>query len=192
MNSLKIIDLLEQAIVEVKKSESNPVPIPIPPIPIITPPPPIGPKKHTVWVDKFSGGEKTTRFSASGDNPQFQRFGAVVFGYWAGRSDAYVYNTKYHDGGRGHVEYHPGLSGRYIATWYFRATRNRSKRQPDVRHIRNGVRIAEYLAPAQHSENSGYRSTKFTFNLQSNDFIQIMPADPGSVSFGRMEFRRID
>ncbi len=177
------IELLERAILLLRE----PVPLPPP-----DPPPVIGPKRHTVWVDKFSGKEKTTRFKSDGDNPQFERFGAVVFGYWAGRRDAYVYNTKYHNQGRGHVEYHPGIAGRYEATWYYRMTGNRSKKPPDVRHIRNGVRIAEFLAPAQYSESSAYRSTKFTFDLQAGDYIEIMPADHKSIAFGRMEFKRMD
>lgn len=178
----KAIWLLEQAILLLRE--------PAPPTPLPPDPPPIvGPKRHTIMPPDFTGKEKTTRITKH--NPQFKIIGDL-FGYYPGSSKRYVYNTKYRNSGRGHVEYHPGLTGRYEAKFFYRATRNRSKRPPDVRHMRNGKIIAAFLAPVQYSEKSGHRSATFVFNLQSGDYIAIVPADPKSIAFGRMEFRRID
>jgi len=148
--------------------------------------------KHRIWVDGFTGDEKTTEFIESKDNPQFKRFGAVAFGYLPGSSKRYVYNTKYIDHGRGHVEYHPGLTGKYSIRWYYRATGNRSLRPPDIRLIDwNGGVVEEIKGPVQYSESSAHRSFTFSFELSKDRYIAIIPGDPKSISFGRMEFERM-
>lgn len=183
------IGLLEQAILLLRE------PVPLPP----PDPPPVGPKRHTIMPPEFTGNEKDTRITKH--NPQFKIIGDF-FGYYPGSSKRYVYNTKYRNSGRGHVEYHPGLTGRYEAKFFYRATRNRSKRPPDVRHMRDGRDadtnfvfkkiVAEFRGPVQYSEKSGHRSAKFVFDLQAGDYIAIVPADPKSIAFGRMEFTRME
>ena len=148
------------------------------------------PEKHTVWVDKFSGKETTTKFSSSGDNPQFKRFGAVAYGYWPGSPDRYVYNTKYVDGGVGHVEYHPELTGRYEIRWYYRKTENRSKKACDVRLVTTEY-TKDLKAVSQHAAESDYTSTIIgAVDLTESDYILIMPGDRKSISFGKMVFTR--
>ncbi len=155
-------------------------------------PVPIGPKEHVVWVDKFTGKEKTTKFSGSGDNPQFKRFGAVAFGYWPGSDRAYVYNTKYVNSGEGHVEYHPELNGQYEITWYYRETRNRSKKPCDVRLVTpDSTKLLK--AVYQYSEESDYKSIRIgTVDLTKSDYINVVPGDRKSMSFGKMKFTRVD
>jgi len=151
------------------------------------------PASHTVWVDKFSGKEKTTKFSSSGDNPQFKRFGAVAFGYWPGSDRRYVYNTKYVADGVGHVEYHPELTGRYEVRWYFRKTENRSKVSCDVRLMKNPLwTIDEELqAVSQYAAESDYTSVIIgTVDMTESDYIVAMPGDRKSISFGKMVFTR--
>lgn len=181
-----VIELLEQAIKLLEAPEPLP---PGDPPPDSHPPSGPGPDKLTIWPPEFSGDEKTTRITRH--NPKFKIIGDF-FGYYPGSSKRYVYNTKYRNQGRGHVEYHPGITGRYEATWHYRATRNRSKRPPDVRHMRAGKIVAELRGPVQYSVKSGHRSTKFIFNLRVGDYIAIVPADPKSVAFGRMEFNRME
>ena len=148
------------------------------------------PASHTVWVDKFSGKEKTTKFSSSGDNPQFKRFGAVAFGYWPGSDRAYVYNTKYVDSGVGHVEYHPELNGFYDVKWYFRKTENRSKKACDVRLMNSGG-TSDLISVSQYAAASGYTSVEIgTVLLTATDYILVMPGDRKSISFGKMVFTR--
>ncbi|HEA68481.1 hypothetical protein LCGC14_1265430 [marine sediment metagenome] len=148
------------------------------------------PETHTVWVDKFSGYEHSTQFSTSGDNPQFQRFGAVEYGYWPGSDRRYVYNTRHIDSGVGHVEYHPELTGRYEIRWYFRKTENRAKTAADVRLVTAGG-TQDLKAVSQYSAESDYTSVIIgTVDLTESDYIQVMPGDRRSISFGKMVFTR--
>ncbi len=157
------------------------------------------PETHTVWVDKFTGHEKTTKFSSSGDNPQFKRFGAVAFGYWPGSDRRYVYNTSYVDSGVGHVEYHPELTGRYEIKWYFRKTENRSKVPCDVRRVQALQGWDEWQSGgetdlkkvSQYSAESDYTSVVIgTVDLTALDYISVVPGDRKSISFGKMVFTR--
>ncbi|KKM71170.1 hypothetical protein LCGC14_1433330 [marine sediment metagenome] len=146
------------------------------------------PASHTVWVDKFSGKEKTTKFSSSGDNPQFKRFGAVAFGYWPGSDRRYVYNTKYVDSGAGHVEYHPELNGFYDVRWYFRKTENRSRTPCDVRLMNSGG-TSDLISVSQYAAASDYTSVDIGMVLlTATDYILVMPGDRKSISFGKMVF----
>ena len=154
------------------------------------PPKPIGPKTHTVWVDKFTGKEKSTKFSSSGDNPEFRRFGAVAFGYWPGSDKRYVYNTKYVNGGRGRVEYHPELTGIYEIKWYFRKTKNRAKKACDVRQVSHTVTNLKKVS--QYAGKSSYTSTIVgTVDLTAGDYIICIPGNTKSISFGKMIFTRV-
>ncbi len=164
---------------------------PIEPKPPVTEPGTNSPKTHTVWVDKFSGKEKTTKFSSSGDNPQFVRVGAVAYGYWPGRSDRYVYNTRHVDNGVGYVEYHPELTGRYEIKWYFRKTENRSKTPCDVMlSAGEGVDV-DLKEVSQYAAESDYTSIIIgTVDLTESDYIVAMPGDRKSISFGKMVFTR--
>ena len=165
-------------------------PKPDPPKPDPPKPGPIGPKTHTVWVDKFSGYEKTTKFSSSGDNPEFKRFGAVAFGYWPGSDKRYVYNTKYVNAGKGHVEYHPGLTGRYQIKWYFRKTKNRAKKACNVRLV-TSKSTRNLKAVSQYAAKSNYASVIIaTVNLAAGDYIVCVPGNTKSISFGKMVFTR--
>ncbi len=155
-----------------------------------TPPGP-GPDKLTIWPAEFTGNEKDTKVTKDFDN--YKRFGAVAFGYYPGSSRRYMYNTKYVDGGRGHVWYIPGITGSYRIEWFFRKTGNRSRKRPDIRHIRNGYMIDGLFGPVQYREDgSSHDSFVFFFDLQAGDHIEIMPADPKSIAFGRMEFTRME
>jgi len=148
------------------------------------------PKTYTVWVDKFSGREGTTSFSSSGDNPQFQRYGAVVRGDRGGTADRYVYTTRHHKDGVGHVEYHPELTGRYKIRWYYRKTENRSKTPADVRLITADGQT-DLKTVSQHSSSSDFTSTIIgTVDLAAGDYISVVPGDRKSISFGRMVFTR--
>lgn len=155
------------------------------------PDPPISPKTHTVWVDKFTGKEKTTKFRSSGDNPQFRRKGAVAFGYWPGRSDRYVYNTKYVDGGKGHVEYHPELTGKYEIKWYYRKTRNRSETPCDVRLLSGGDVMSLKSVPQYASKSNCISIVIGTVDLTASDYISCVPRDRKSISFGKMVFTKV-
>ena len=164
-------------------------------VPGVTPEPPkpgpIGPKTHTIWVDKFTGKEKSTKFSPSGDNPQFRRFGAVAFGYWPGSDKRYVYNTKYVNGGRGHVWYLPKLTGKYKIRWYFRKTKNRAKKACDVRLV-SGALTVDLKAVSQYAAKSNYTSVIIaTVNLVAGDYIVCVPGNTKSISFGKMVFKRV-
>ncbi len=160
------------------------------PGPILPPSPPsvVGPKSYSIMPPEFSGNEKETRITKH--NPQFKIIGDF-FGYYPGSSKRYVYNTKYRNGGRGHVEYHPEIEGPYEVRFFYRATRNRSKKPPDVRHMRDGKVVVEFLGSVQYSKGSGHRNDKFVFNLKVGDYIAIVPADPKSIAFGRMTFTRM-
>jgi len=154
-------------------------------------PGPVGPKKHVVWVDKFTGKEKSTKFSASGDNPQFKRFKAVAFGYWPGSDKRYVYNTKYVNAGKGHVEYHPGLTGRYQIKWYFRKTKNRAKKACNVRLV-TSKSTRNLKAVSQYAAKSNYASIVIgTINLTAKNYITCAPGDRKSIAFGKMIFSRV-
>ncbi len=150
-----------------------------------------GPDKLTIWPAEFTGKEKTTKVTK--DFANYKRFGAVAFGYYPGSSKRYMYNTKYVDGGRGHVWYIPGITGSYRIEWHYRATGNRSKRRPDIRLLRkDGHMRGALFGPVQYSGGSSHDSFVFFFDLQAGDYIEIMPADHKSIAFGRMEFTRID
>ncbi|KKM73320.1 hypothetical protein LCGC14_1411700 [marine sediment metagenome] len=164
---------------------------PEPEEPPVTEPGTNSPASHTVWVDKFSGKEKTTKFSTSGDNPQFKRFGAVAFGYWPGSPNRYVYNTKYKNGGVGYVEYHPELTGRYEIKWYFRKTENRSKTPCDVMLSSGEVEDVDLKEVSQYAAVADYTSVVIgTVDLTAGDYIVCMPGDRKSISFGKMVFTR--
>ncbi|HEA65914.1 MAG TPA: hypothetical protein ENI07_03695 [Desulfobacterales bacterium] len=148
------------------------------------------PETHTVWVDKFSGYEHSTQFSTSGDNHQFQRFGAVEYGYWPGSDRRYVYNTKYVADGVGHVEYHPELTGRYEIKWFYRKTENRSKKAADVRLV-TAEGTQDLKAVSQYAAESDYTSIIIgTVDLTESDYISCVPGDRKSISFGKMVFTR--
>ncbi len=165
--------------------------IPVDPKPDPKPEPNLNsPKTHTIWVPKFTGKEKTTRFTKL--NPQFVMNGGM-FGYPKnGPSNRYVYNTKYLNNGRSFAWFYPGLDGTYRITEHYRATRNRSKRMPDIRLKRPFAGTVKALfGPVQYQKESAYRSHTFTFDLKEDDYIEIMPGDGGVISFGRMEFKRV-
>lgn len=190
MINQEVIDLLERAIEIIKKFNGDPE-VPAPPE---TPPEPlpIGPKHYTIWVPGFTGKEKTTSFTKL--NPEFNMIGGF-FGYPKnGPSNRYVYTTKYKNNYRGYVWYTPpGFTGSYKITIHFRATRNRSKRQPDVRLKRSGVgTVKAIMGPVQYRKDSAYTSFDFVFDLSPGDYIEMMPGDARSIAFGRMEFKRID
>ena len=148
------------------------------------------PDKHTVWVDKFSGREGTTSFSSSGDNPQFQRYGAVVRGDRPGSAERYVYTTRHKNDGVGHVEYHPELTGRYEIRWYYRKTENRSKKAADVRLVTTAGQT-DLKAVSQYAATSDFTSATIgTVDLTESDYITVVPGDRKSISFGKMVFTK--
>ncbi len=167
-------------------------PTPVKPGPL---PPDSGPDKLTIYPAEFTGNEGTTKVTKDFDN--YKRFGAVVRGYYPGSSKRYMYNTKYVDGGRGHVWYIPDIPNELAAgpcriEWFFRKTGNRSRKRPDIRLIRDGDIIDALSGPMQYSDGSGHDSFVFFFDLQAGDHIEIMPADNGSIAFGRMIFTRME
>ena len=155
------------------------------------------PQSHTVWVDKFSGDEGNTQISSSGDNPQYQRFGAVVYGGWPNTDKRYFYNTRHVDEGVGHVEYWPGLTGRYKIKWYFRKTENRAKTPCDVRlmvgqyQFQSEGKATDLKAVSQYASESDYTSVVIgTVDLTAGDYISCVPGDRKSISFGKMVFTK--
>ncbi len=154
-----------------------------------------GPEKLTIWPAEFTGNEGATKVTKDFDN--YKRFGAVVRGYYPGSSKRYMYNTKYVDSGRGHVWYIPDIPNELAAgpcriEWFFRKTGNRSRKRPDIRHVRGGVVLDALSGPVQYSDGSSHDSFVFFFVLQAGDHIEIMPADNGSTAFGRMIFTRME
>ncbi|HEA65794.1 MAG TPA: hypothetical protein ENI07_03085 [Desulfobacterales bacterium] len=148
------------------------------------------PQSHTVWVDKFSGDEGNTQISSSGDNPQYKRFGAVVYGGWPNTDKRYFYNTRHVESGVGHVEYWPELTGTYEIKWYFRKTANRAKTPCDVRLVTTDLTWT-LRSVSQHADESDYASKYIgTVALTAGDYISCVPGDHKSISFGKMVFTK--
>ena len=149
------------------------------------------PAIHTVWVDKFSGDEGNTQISSSGDNPQYKRFGAVVYGGWPNTDKRYFYNTRHVESGVGHVEYWPEITGKYKIKWYFRKTKNRAKTPCDVRLVWQPGGETDLKKVSQYSAESDYTSVVFgTVALTAGDYISCVPGDHKSISFGKMVFTK--